>query len=79
MSVRLERARLSAPIFFVVAGFVYGQAFNLFEFEVGSEPVQLVAEVTLVWVLFGEAAGVNLKSSGPISGCTFGCSAWACR
>jgi sodium/hydrogen antiporter len=61
VSARLERARLSAPIFFVVAGFLFGQALDLFELDVGNEAVKLVAEITLVWVLFADAAGVNLK------------------
>ncbi len=61
VSARLERARLSAPIFFVVAGFVYAEALGLLELDVGYEPVKLIAEVTLVWVLFADAAGVNFS------------------
>jgi sodium/hydrogen antiporter len=60
-AARLERARLSAPIVFVAAGFLYAEVFHVLELDVERELVKLVAEITLVWVLFGDAAGVDLK------------------
>jgi sodium/hydrogen antiporter len=57
-SSKASRVGLSAPIVFVVAGFVYAEIFNVSGLETGHEVVKLVAEVTLVWVLFADAARV---------------------
>ena len=58
---RLERVGLTAPIVFVVAGFAFAEVLGIFEPDVEPELVKLVAEVTLVWVLFGDASRVHLK------------------
>ncbi|MEL7974620.1 cation:proton antiporter [Isoptericola sp. F-RaC21] len=58
---RLGRPGLTAPIVFVAAGFAFVQVLGLFEVGIGPELVKLIAEVTLVWVLFGDASGVRLS------------------
>jgi sodium/hydrogen antiporter len=58
-SARVARVDLTGPIVFVVAGSLYA-ALGLVELEVGHEAVKLVAEVTLVWVLFADATGVSV-------------------
>jgi NhaP-type Na+/H+ or K+/H+ antiporter len=62
LSARAERAHLSAPIFFVVVGFVSVEILNLIDLNIGEESVKLIAEVTLVLVLFADASTVNLKA-----------------
>jgi sodium/hydrogen antiporter len=57
-SSRAERVGLSAPIVFVTAGFVYAEIFDVLQLDTGPELVKLIAEVTLVWVLFADASGV---------------------
>ena len=52
---------LTAPIVFVAAGFVFAEAFDLFDVGVDHELVKVIAEVTLVWVLFGDASQVRLS------------------
>jgi NhaP-type Na+/H+ or K+/H+ antiporter len=61
LSARLERADLSAPIVFVVAGVLLSEGFRVIEPERTHEVVKLLAEVTLVWVLFADAARVRLR------------------
>jgi NhaP-type Na+/H+ or K+/H+ antiporter len=60
-SVRLGRADLSAPIVFVVAGLLFSEGFQAIEPEVSHEVIKLLAEVTLVWVLFADASRVRLR------------------
>jgi sodium/hydrogen antiporter len=57
-SAKAERLYLSAPIVFVTAGFLYAEGLDL---HLGHEPVKVVAEATLVWVLFADASGVEVK------------------
>ena len=59
-SARLERADLTAPIVFVGVGFLLSRALPL-DAHVETEIVKLVTEVTLVWVLFSDAARVRLR------------------
>jgi NhaP-type Na+/H+ or K+/H+ antiporter len=59
LSTRLERADLSAPIVFVVAGVLLSQGFRVIEPETTHELIKLLAEVTLVWVLFADSARVR--------------------
>ena len=61
VAAKAARVDLSAPIVFVAAGFVYGQVFHVANQGVGREEVKLIAEVTLVWVLFADASGVDLR------------------
>ena len=45
---------------FVTAGWVFAEAFGMFDLEVEPELVKVIAEVTLVWVLFADASRVRL-------------------
>jgi len=56
---RLQRAGLTAPIVFVTAGFVYAEVLNILDLELETHLVKLIAEVTLVWVLFADASLVS--------------------
>ncbi|MEK8226718.1 hypothetical protein NKG05_12400 [Oerskovia sp. M15] len=58
---RLERTGLTAPIVFVAVGFVLAEVFDALDLGVEPELVKLIAEVTLVWVLFGDASGVRWR------------------
>jgi sodium/hydrogen antiporter len=63
VSRRLEGTVLTAPIVFVVAGFVLGPTgFGLVEFELDGHTVLLVGEIALAIVLFTDAASTNLTS-----------------
>ena len=63
VSRRLEGTLLTAPIVFVVAGFVLGPwGLGLVEFRLDSHTVLLVSEVALAIVLFTDAASTNLPS-----------------
>ena len=57
---RLQEAGLTAPIVFVAAGWIFADVFDLFDLEVEPELVKVIAEVTLVWVLFADASRVRL-------------------
>jgi NhaP-type Na+/H+ or K+/H+ antiporter len=59
-SARFARADLSAPIVFVSVGLVLSEATHVIEPELSHEAVKIIAEVTLVWVLFADAARVRL-------------------
>ena len=62
LSRRLEGTVLTAPIVFVVAGFVLGPAgLGLVAFELDDHTVLLVSEIALAIVLFTDAAGLNLS------------------
>jgi NhaP-type Na+/H+ or K+/H+ antiporter len=56
---RLERVGLTAPIVFVVAGFVFAEGFDTLDLGPEPELVKAIVEVTLVWVLFGDASKVR--------------------
>src|SRR4051812_30494092 len=58
-SARLGRADMSAPIVFVTVGLLLSQGLNTVEPEAWHEIVKLLAEVTLVWVLFADASRVE--------------------
>jgi NhaP-type Na+/H+ or K+/H+ antiporter len=63
VSRRLEGTVLTAPIVFVVAGFVLGPAgLGLVEFELDGHTVLLVGEIALAIVLFTDAASTNLSA-----------------
>jgi NhaP-type Na+/H+ or K+/H+ antiporter len=59
LSTRLSRADLSAPIVFVAVGLLLSQGMNVLEPEAWHSSVELLAEVTLVWVLFADASRVG--------------------
>jgi sodium/hydrogen antiporter len=63
VSRRLEGTVLTAPIVFVVAGFVLGPwGLGLVEFKLDDHNVLLVSEIALAIVLFTDAASTNLSS-----------------
>ncbi len=57
----MQNAGLTAPIVFVAAGWVFADVLDLFDLEVEPELVKVIAEVTLVWVLFADASRVRLR------------------
>ena len=72
-SARLGRADLSAPIVFVAVGVLLSEGLHVIGPDVSHETVKVLAEVTLVWVLFADAARVSFASCGPISPSTHVC------
>ena len=60
-STRLGRADLSAPIAFVAVGLLLTEGLELIDLGLSHEGVKVLAEVTLVWVLFADAARVSLR------------------
>lgn len=60
-SARLDRADLSAPIVFVSVGLLLSEGFHLLESDISLEGTQVLAEVTLVWVLFADASRIGLR------------------
>jgi NhaP-type Na+/H+ or K+/H+ antiporter len=59
VSARLERADLSAPIVFVAVGAVLA-AVGLVDATTAPETLKPLVEITLVWVLFADAARVRV-------------------
>lgn len=59
LSGRLERADLTAPIIFIALGAFCTTVVPIFNFELDEKVFKLVAEVTLGWVLFSDAARVR--------------------
>jgi sodium/hydrogen antiporter len=60
VSARLERADLTAPIVFVAVGAVLA-GLNLIDAPSAPESFKPVVEVTLVWVLFSDAARIRVS------------------
>ena len=60
LSARLERADLTAPILFVAIGALLA-ALGLIETPEGPEGLKVLVEITLVWVLFSDAARVPVQ------------------
>ena len=56
---RLQRAGLTAPIVFVAAGFVLTEGLGILDLALEPHLVKVIAEVTLVWVLFADASRVR--------------------
>lgn len=63
VSARLERADLTAPIVFVAVGAILA-ALGLFHTPSAPETLKPLVEVTLVWVLFSDAARVRVPDLG---------------
>ena len=57
---RLQQLGLTAPIVFVAGGWVFADVLGLLELGAEPELVKVIAEVTLVWVLFADASRVRL-------------------
>ena len=78
LSRRLERADLTAPIVFIVGGALMAWG-GLVEGPEESAVLTPLVEVTLVWVLFSDAARLPSRSCAGMPGATSGCSASAFR
>ncbi len=62
ISGRMGRTPITAPIVFVAVGLLLGPVgLDLFEVNLDSEVVKLVAEITLILILFTDASILNLK------------------
>ena len=59
-AARLGRVGLSSAIVFVAVGFAFTQIFDVLHVPAEPELVKVVAEVTLVWMLFADASAVQL-------------------
>lgn len=63
VSARLEKTWITAPMAFVLCGFLIGpEMFHLIETDVQSEVVKILIELTLVLVLFTDASGIRLST-----------------
>ena len=60
-SARLDRADLSAPIVFVTVGLLLSESFDGVDPASMQEGIKLLAEITLVWVLFADASRIGLR------------------
>jgi NhaP-type Na+/H+ or K+/H+ antiporter len=60
-SARLGKADLSAPIVFVVVGVLLSEVMDVIHPDVSDETIKVLAELTLVLVLFADAARVGLR------------------
>jgi len=59
-SAAFGRAGISSAIVFVAAGFALTEIFDVLHVPVEPELVKVVAEVTLVWMLFADASSVRM-------------------
>ncbi len=59
LASRLQRVGLTAPIVFVAAGFVLAEGLEILDLALEPHLVKVIAEVTLVWVLFADASRVR--------------------
>ena len=63
VSRRLEGTVFTAPLLFTAFGLLAGaQGLGLLYVEVGDDAVHLVAEITLILVLFGDASRIDLRA-----------------
>ncbi len=56
---RLQRVGLTAPIVFIAAGLLFAEGFDILDLQAEPHLVKVIAEVTLVWVLFADASLVR--------------------
>jgi len=59
--ISTRAAVISTPIFFVAVGLVLAEGLHLFDVETDSHQVKIIAEVTLVWVLFADASRIRIS------------------
>ncbi len=63
ISGRVQKSVITAPIVFVVFGLLVSQeGLGLLEFDIGNRFIHLLAEITLVLVLFTDAARIDLRA-----------------
>ena len=61
VSGRLQGTMVTAPMVFVVAGFIIGAGgLGVASIDVGHSGIHLIAEITLILVLFTDAARIDL-------------------
>jgi NhaP-type Na+/H+ or K+/H+ antiporter len=59
----ISRGSLTPPMTFAALGLIWGPVgFGWIDLEVDNEIIYIIAEITLILVLFGDAARINLKS-----------------
>ena len=62
VSGRLQGTIITAPLVFIVFGFVVGEGwFDLVKIDISHSAVHFIAELTLLLVLFADAARIDLK------------------
>ena len=62
VSRHLRKISLSAPIVFTALGVLIGSAaLDLFDVDIASHQIEILAELTLILVLFADAAGIDLR------------------
>jgi sodium/hydrogen antiporter len=59
--ISARAAAISTPIFFVVVGLLMAEGLKLVDVEPSPHSTKIIAEVTLVWVLFADASRVRLS------------------
>ncbi|MFI0713137.1 cation:proton antiporter [Streptomyces inhibens] len=64
-SRRMERFELTAPAAFVLTGLLLGEGTGVLDLALPHETVKVLAEITLVWVLFTDAARLSLRALRP--------------
>ena len=62
VSQRLGRWSITAPMWFVAAGFVLAESWSVIDVDLGNHGLRELAEVTLAVVLFGDAARVSVTA-----------------
>ncbi|MEN9645550.1 MAG: hypothetical protein RL238_2219 [Actinomycetota bacterium] len=62
VSQRLSRWNITAPMWFVAAGFLLAEGWSIVHIGLGSGGLRELAEVTLAVVLFGDAARVSVAA-----------------
>ncbi|MEM7252937.1 MAG: cation:proton antiporter [Pseudomonadota bacterium] len=60
LSGRLERTPLTAPLLFATFGLVGGGVFDWVDINVQHSAIHIIAELTLILILFSDAARINL-------------------
>ena len=68
---------ISTPIFFVAIGVAMATSQKLIGLELDPHLIKVIAEVTLVWVLFADASRVGVAVSVRTGASTCGCWLWA--
>ncbi|MFE4537246.1 cation:proton antiporter [Streptomyces scopuliridis] len=64
-SQRLARVELTAPVAFVLLGLLLGKGIGVLDLAPSPEIVRTLAEVTLAWVLFTDAARLSFRALRP--------------
>ena len=59
--ISARAAVISTPIFFVAIGLILAEGLRLTDLQPDPHSTKLIAEVTLVWVLFADASRVRFS------------------